>query len=617
MALTIPQRVLSQLDNHPDNPALSSKVDGSYQAISSRAVAGRIRAFASSLLALGVEPGERVAIMAPNGPDWVYADQGGMAVGAVTVPVYHTEGLGTLLYVLQNSGSRILFLRSFLMARELAERLDEVPELETVVLLGGGLEHERFIRLEDFLKKGHPDNREELNKRLELGKPDDVATLAYTSGTTGQLKGVTLTHANILSNVAGAGTIFDVGPGDVCLSFLPLSHTFERIDGYYFMLLQGVTIAYAESVDTVPQNLVEVKPTVVVSVPRLYEKMYARVMERVLQGPAIRKQLFFAALRVGSKRLQTRLQGKSPGIFLNLLFKVMQLLVFAKLYERLGGRLRFFISGGAPLVQNVAEFFLSAGITICEGYGLTETGGGIVVNKPEAIKVGTVGQAFPDIEMKIAEDGEVLLRGKGVFSGYWQMHEDTGSVFVDGWFKSGDVGSIDDDGYLTITDRKKDLIITAGGENVAPQSLENLFKSDKFLSNALVYGDRKPYLVALLVPNFENLEQYAHHKEVDYLNECGLVSHPQILDLIRRRIDKLQAEEPAFNQIKRFTLLSRDFSADVGEVTPTMKIKRRVITQRFSHLLEGMYLARGYENHDSGFCVIDDRDESVSTGEQL
>jgi len=617
MLQTIPQRVLSQLDSNPNNPALSSKVEGRYQVIRSREAADRIRAFASSLLAFGVNPGDRVAIMAPNGPDWVYADQGGMAVGAITVPVYHTEGIGTLLYILQNSVSRILFLRSFVMARELAEHLDEVPLLEAVVVFGKAIEHERFVSLEDFLKKGEPVDRAALASRLETGKAEDIATLAYTSGTTGQLKSVALTHANILSNVAGAGTIFNVGPGDVCLSFLPLSHTFERIDGYYFMLLQGVMIAYAESVDTVPQNLVEVEPTVVVSVPRLYEKMYARVMERVLQGSAFKKQLFFFALRVGKKRLPAVLRGKSPGFLQNLLFSMLRTLVFSKLYARLGGRIKFFISGGAPLVPNVAEFFLSAGIQIFEGYGLTETGGGIAVNRDGAVKIGTVGQAFPEIEMKIADDGEVLLRGPGVFSGYWETPEDPVEVFVDGWFKTGDVGHIDEDGFLSITDRKKDLIVTAGGENVAPQFLENLFKSDKFLSNALVFGDRKPFLVALLVPNFENLEKYARLKEVDYLNECGLVSHPRIINLIRRRVDKLQAELPPFSQIKRFTLLSRDFSSDVGEVTPTMKIKRRVITQRFAHLLEGMYLARGYENHDSGFCVIDDRDEPVSTGEPL
>ena len=608
MPQTIPLRVLEQLDKDPGYAALSSKSEGRYSSISSHEVAGKIRDFGRALIALGVAPGDRVAVMAPNGPKWVFADQGAMSVGAVSVPVYHTEGLETLVYVLRDSACRLLFLNSVMMARELAEQLENVPRLEAIVLLEGSFDHSRFISLDDFLGRGSSVDVGELARRLQAGKESEIATLAYTSGTTGQLKGVTLTHANILSNVDAAKTIFDLGPGDTCLSFLPLSHTFERVDGYYFMLLQGVLIAYAESVDTVPQNLVEVKPTVVVSVPRLYEKMYARVMERVLEGPQLKKQLFFAALRIGSKRSKVLLDGKHPNLFLNATFAVVKKLVFTKLYERLGGRLRFFISGGAPLVCNVAKFFHSAGIPIYEGYGLTETGGGIAVNKDGAIKIGSVGRAFPGIDVRIAEDGEILLRGPGVFAEYWHMPEVTREAFSDGWFKTGDVGDLDDDGFLKITDRKKDLIVTAGGENVAPQFLENLFKSDKFLSNALVFGDRKPYLVALLVPNFENLGKYARMKEVDYLNECGLVSHPRILALIRRRVDKLQSDLPAHSQVKRFTLLSRDFSPDIGEVTPTMKVKRRVITKNFGHLLEGMYLKKGYANHDSGFCVIDETD---------
>lgn len=615
MLKTVPQRVLHQLDSNPDNAALSSKKDGRYCAVSSREAAAQIRAYGQGLISLGVVSGDRVAVMAPNGPEWVYADQGAMAAGAVTVPVYNTEGLDTLLFVLKNSGSKVLFLRSFFMARELSAVLDQVPELENIVLFGGGVKHERVISLDDFMRLGSSDKGHELKRRLETGLGDEVATLAYTSGTTGQLKGVALTHTNILSNVDAAGTVFDVGPNDTCLSFLPLSHTFERVDGYYFMLLSGALIAYAESIDTVPQNLVEVQPTVVVSVPRLYEKMYARVMERVLEGPEIRKQLFFFALRIGAKRLKVLLSGKELNFSLRVVFAVARSLVFSKLHARLGGRLRFFISGGAPLVSNVAEFFNAAGIPIYEGYGLTETGGGIAVNNKGALKIGTVGKAFPGIEIKIADDGEILLRGPGVFKEYWELAEETKDAFVEDWFKTGDVGELDEEGFLKITDRKKDLIVTAGGENVAPQFLENLFKSDKFLSNALVYGDRKPYLIALLVPNFENLEKYARLKEIDYLNECGLVSHPRILNLVRRRMDRLQSDLPAFSQVKRFTLVSRDFSADVGEITPTMKIKRRVIQQRFSQLLEGMYLAKDFENHDSGFCVIDDSVEPVSTGD--
>jgi long-chain acyl-CoA synthetase len=607
MKKTIAQSVLQRLDSNPAKTALRSKVGASYGNISSQNVAERIRHYGHGLIALNIEVGDRIAIMLPNSPEWVYADQGAMAVGAVTVPIYHTEGIDALLHILRDSGSRVLFIRSMLMAKELAEHLSDVPELEQVILLGGDYAHDRFLSLIDFLARDTLEGIEEFDRRLKGGQATDIATLIYTSGTTGPPKGVALSNANILENVRAVRTVFDIGENDSCLSFLPLSHVFERVDGYYLMLLHGAIIAYAESIDTVPQDLIDVQPTIVISVPRLYEKMYARIMERVLEGSFIKKQLFFTALKIGSAYSKTILAGEKPNSTLEFGIAVSRKLVFSKLHQRLGGRLRFFISGGAPLVQNVAEFFHAAGLPIYEGYGLTETGAGISVNSEGNMRLGTVGKAFPGTEIKVAEDGEILLRGPGVFKGYWNLPEQTAEAFEDDWFKTGDIGEVDPDYFLTITDRKKDLIITAGGENIAPQFLENLCKSDKYLSNAMIYGDRKPYLTALLVPNFDNLEKYAKFKKIDYLNECGLISHPRILDLIRRRIDRLQADLPPYNQIKRFTLLSRDFLGVEGEVTPTLKIKRKVVAKHFEKLFEGMYLAKDFETHDSGFCIIDDK----------
>jgi long-chain acyl-CoA synthetase len=609
MKQTIPRSVLHRLDSNPGKTALRSKIGDSYGTISSQSVADRIRHYGRGLIAQGIEVGDRVAIMAPNSPEWVYADQGAMSIGAVTVPIYQTEGIDALLHILHDSESRTLFIRSTLMAQKLAEHINEAPKLEKIILLGGGFNHDRVLGLSDFLSRGIPVGNEELNRRLNAGQKNDIATLIYTSGTTGLPKGVELTHGNILNNIEAVLTVFDIGEHDSCLSFLPLSHVFERIDGYYLMLLQGATIAYAESIDTVPQNLIEVQPTIVISVPRLYEKMYARVMERVLEGSFIKKQLFFAALKIGETYSKTVLARKIPDRFLKFGIAAARLLVFSKLHQKLGGRLRFFISGGAPLVKNVAEFFHAAGIPIYEGYGLTETGAGISANSATNMRIGTVGKVFPGTEIKIADDGEILLRGPGIFKGYWNLPEKTAEAFSGDWFKSGDIGEVDSDGFLTITDRKKDLIVTAGGENIAPQFLENLLKANKYLSNVMVYGDRKPFLVALLVPNFDNLEKYARFKKLDYLNECGLVSHPRILDLIRRQIDCLQADLPHYRQIKRFTLFSRDFSADAGEVTPTLKIKRKVVSERFDKLLEGMYLAKDHETHNSGFCIIVDKEE--------
>ena len=604
MEKNIPAMVREQLRKHPDKTALRRKVQGNYSDISWREMGEKIDAYGRSLLAQGIDPGDRVAIMARNCPEWVYADLGALNAGAVTVPIYHTEGLDALEHILTDSGSRVLFLQSPLTVTGLAARIEHLTSLDLIILLEGTFDHPQVITLDEFLARGADIDAVTLATRWEKLEPADVATLVYTSGTTGAPKGAILTHDNILSNIRAAVSVFPINDQDISLSFLPLSHVFERVDGYYLMLHQGAIIAYAESIDTVPLNLTEVQPTVVISVPRLYEKMFARVMERVLNGPWLRKQLFFGAVKIGRNYTTRQLAGKPVGVLLDTGMALARKAVFSKLQERLGGRLRFFISGGAPLMTNIAEFFLAADIPIYEGYGLTETAAGIAVNTPEKMRLGKVGRALPGISLRIAEDGEILVRGPGVFKGYWNRDDLTREAFRDGWFCTGDIGELDADGFLAITDRKKDLIVTAGGENIAPQNLENRFKSDKYLANAMVYGDGKPFLTALLVPNFENLEKYAGYKKIDYLNHCDLVSHPRILDLIRRRIDQLQAELPSFKRIKRFTLLSRDFSAEEGEVTPTLKIKRKAIRAHFDKLLEGMYQASDHGSHDSGFCIV-------------
>ena len=606
IAQTLPTMIRDRIQLHPSKTALRHKGDAGYEDISWQGMGAQVERHARGLLAMGLVPGDRVAIMARNCPEWVYVDLGTLDAGGISVPVYHTEGMEALEHILDDSGSRLLFLQSPLTAAGIESRLDHLPSLERVILLEGALDHPKVIGLKAFFSQAETVPTAAVEERRSQVGPADIATLVYTSGTTGLPKGVMLSHENILSNVRAAVSLFPIGPEDVSLSFLPLSHVFERVDGYYLMLHQGAVIAYAESIDTVPANLPEVRPTVVISVPRLYEKMFARVMQRVLTGPWLKKQLFFGAVKVGRAVTGRQLAGEKSGPLLHLGMFLARKAVFGKLREHLGGRLRFFISGGAPLVRNIAEFFLAADMPIYEGYGLTETAGGIAVNTPERTRLGRVGRALPGIGLKIADDGEILVSGPGVFQGYWQREDLTREVLRGGWFHTGDIGEIDADGFLAITDRKKDLIVTAGGENIAPQYLENRFKSDKFLANAMVYGDGKPFLTALLVPNFENLERYARYKNFDYLNHCDLVSHPQALDLIRRRIDRLQNDLPPFSRVKRFTLLSRDFSNAEGEVTPTLKIKRKVIREHFAKVLDGMYLAADHGHHDSGFCVVSD-----------
>jgi len=608
MTQTLPRMVLAQAKRLGNKTALRRKTAGVYGDISWAAMAESIRDFGKGLLALGLEPEDRVAIMAPNSPDWLFADLGALACGGVTAPVYHTEGLEAIHHIINDSGCRFVLVQSPLLAAELLEARAQTPELEQIILLEG--EAPGVLSREQFLAAGQAIAADLFEQRLAAGRQDDLASLVYTSGTTGPPKGVMLSHGNFLSNVAAAAPLFPIGEQDTCLSFLPLSHVFERMAGYYLMLHQGATIAYAESIDTVPANLGEIQPTLVISVPRLYEKMYARVMERALNGPWVRKQIFFWGLGIGRRQAQLMLAGHSPGVGLQLAGAVAKRLVFSKLQAHMGGKLGFFVSGGAPLGKEIAEFFLAAGIPIYEGYGLTETSPVIAANCPAAIRLGTVGRPIPGTEVRIVEDGEILVRGPGIFQGYWNNPAATAEAMVDDWFKTGDIGVLDTDGFLAITDRKKDLIVTAGGKNIAPQNLENLFKTDKYLANAMVYGDRKPYLTALLVPNLENLEKYARFKKIDFIDHCDLVGHPQILDLIRRRINALQQEMPNYQTIKRFTLLSSDFSKEL--VTPTLKIKRKQVNRHYQSVLEGMYLAQDLGVHDSGFCVVAPNNEKGS-----
>lgn len=601
---TLPRMVLRHTERFSNKTVMRRKQDGRYRDISWSQLGEQIRAYGSGLIDLGLKPGDQAAIMAPNCPEWAYADLGIMAAGGRTVPVYHTEAFKTILHILQNSQARFIFTNSPHFAKQLLQQLNRVPQLEKIILLDGEDDHDHIMTLEEFLQRGRKLPAACLEKTLTEGKRDEIATIVYTSGTTGEPKGAILTHDNILSNIEACCHLIKIDDRDECLSFLPLSHIFERMAGYYMMLHQGVTISYAESVDTVPANLLEIQPTIVISVPRLYEKVYNRILERVTTGPWLKKQIFFLALRVGRRYVAKQQAGKDPGALLKYGMNLFGTLVFDKLRERMGGKLRFFVSGGAPLVKEIAEFFLAVGIPIYEGYGLTETSPVIAVNYPGSHRLGSVGQPLGNLQVIFSEDGELLVEGPSVFHGYWNQPEKTAQALHGRQFRTGDIGYLDDDGYLHITDRKKDLIVTAGGKNIAPLELENLLKTDKFVANVMVYGDKKPYLTALVVPDFEALQKYADYKHIDFLDLCDLIRHPQILNLIRRRIDQLQNETPSYKQIKRFTLISRDFSADEGEVTPTLKLKRKRISKNFAMILEDIYRNEGEAIHDTSYCVI-------------
>lgn len=609
---SIPASILNLAPTRAGKVALRRKQDGLWTDISWQDFATQVRRYAGGLQELNLKAGDRVAIMAPNCPEWAYADLAAMACGGLTVPIYYTEGAEAVQHILNDSGSRFLFIQQADLAEELLQEPEQLPTLEKIILLQGHIDHRAVLSVDRF--QAPPADETRLQQSMDTIRRDDLASIIYTSGTTGPPKGVMLSHGNILSAIEAARESFDIGEQDSCLSFLPLSHVFERVDGYYFMLQQGAVINYAEGIDSVPANLQETSPTIVISVPRLFEKMYARVMEKILGGPWLKKQLFFGALKACSAFLAEQQRGHQPSALLSLVTRLARARVFSRLREPLGGKIRFFVSGGAPLARHVAEFFHAAGLPIYEGYGLTETAAGIAVNCPRGTKLGTVGRVMSGTELRLADDGEILLRGQTLFGGYWQNQAKSDEVLIDGWFHSGDIGEIDAQGYLAITDRKKDLIITASGENIAPQIIENGLKADKFIANAFIFGNRRPFLVALLVPNFDNLENYARLKNIPYRNHCDLVRHPRILSLLRRRIDKRQQELPGFQQVKRFILMSRDFSGD--EITPTLKLKRKIVRERYLTLIEEMYQAKDHGVHDGGFCITEDmKDEDMPQAE--
>jgi long-chain acyl-CoA synthetase len=565
---------------------------GKYHSISHGETLAQVRQLSLGLAALGLRPGDRVAILSENRPEWAFTDWACLTGGMTDVPVYPSLPPDQIGHILRNSGSRAIFVSSAAQAAKIAQIRVEVPDLKFVVCFDEPRPDTADHTLSDVLAMGRSADTPEAAARWKAGAlavhPDQLATLIYTSGTTGLPKGVMLSHDNIYSNVCAGRTKIPFTGHDVALSFLPLCHIFGRMGDYLFWAT-GTSIAYAESMDTVPLNLTEVRPSFCMSVPRLYEKMYARVLENALSGSPMKKQVFFWARAVADQWANETLVGRTPRGALAWKYAIAQRLVFSKLKERTGGRLRYFVSGGAPLAPEIAKFFYAAGLVILEGYGLTETSPLICVNTPEAFRIGTVGKPVDGVEVTIAGDGEILTRGPHVMQGYYHNPDATNeAIDPEGWFHTGDIGVFEDD-FLRITDRKKDIIVTAGGKNIAPQPIENKVRTNKYVSQAVMIGDKRKFPVMLVVPNFAHLEKWAGYKDIIWTARAQLLEMPLVKAKMEQEVRKELAGLASYETPKKIALLADDFSIERGELTPTLKVKRRVIDKDYSTIIDSLY----------------------------
>ena len=575
--------------NKPD--CLQYKVGGTYQPVSTAELVDRVRRLAKALEGLGVERGQRVALMSENGPHWPTVDFATLCIGGVLVPIYPTLLPEQASYIANDCGAEVVFAETAAHLQGFLAHSADLPQVRHFILIKGEppTNDPRVTTLAYLLAGITSADPAEFERKARAVQPDDLATFVYTSGTTGQPKGVMLSHRNIVSNVVAAMEALPLESRLTALSFLPLSHSFERtVDYCYFH--QGCSIAYAESVATVAQNLQEVKPQVFVSVPRVYEKVLSRVQENVASAPPIRQKIFAWAVGVGREAMPWRLKRQSPPGLLGLKLGLADTLVFGKIRERLGGKFQFALSGGAPLAREVAEFFWGAGIPIFEGYGLSETAPVLSVNTPSHVKMGTVGRAIPGITLRIAEDGEILAKGPNIMQGYWNLPEATAEVIdADGWFHTGDIGEIDSDGFLRITDRKKELIINAYGKNVAPAPIENALKASRYIGQAVAIGDRRKFLSALLVPDFEVLKPWAEKQGIGSGDMKALLRDARVRALFAQEVDAVNARLASFEKIVAWELLPDEFTLETGELTPTQKVKRRVINQKYGDVIERLY----------------------------
>jgi long-chain acyl-CoA synthetase len=594
-ARTLPELFFAQVRAQGAALALRHKVHGIWQRVSWAEYGDAVRRAAGGLLAMGITPGERVAILGDNRPEWLYCHLGTMAAGGSTCGIYATSSPEQVRYLLQHSGARCLFLENEEQLEKVLTVVDETAVERIVVWDGKGLwgfTDERVTFFEDFLKQGQA-VLETRPKRLDAALagigPDDVAMIIYTSGTTGPPKGAMLSHRNILWEIESISQSVPLRPGDEVVSYLPFAHIFENFTSVFWPIRLGIVVSFAESVDTLFQNLREVSPTYFAGPPRIWEKLASTLELRMADSTPLKRGLYRLAVAVGQRHARAQ-RGGRPALWLALARRLADAAVLYPLKRRLGlERIRIAVSAAAPAAPEMFEFYHALDVPLLEVYGQTESTGVITANRQGRERVGTVGEPIPGIEVKLAEDGEILTRGPHVFQGYLGDAELTAqTVDSEGWLHTGDVG-VWDDGYLSILDRKKDIIITAGGKNVTPTYIENKLKFSSYIQDAVVVGDRRKYLVALILIDEDVVVQFAQERRIPFATFADLTQHPEVNRLIKDEVDKVNRTLSQVESIKRFALLPRRFYEEEGDVTPTKKVKRRNVEQRYGDLIESLY----------------------------
>ena len=600
---TIPELFRNLVDDYGKDPSkvmLKHKVGKEYVDITYQQVKSEVELMAHGFLSIGIKEGDKIVLLAENRPEWMMLDFAILGIGAVDVPLYPSLTPNDIGFIVNNSESKVVVVSNKLLLSKFLKVKDQCPSVENIVVINekdadnsisGLYSLKQLQKMGEEHRKFSPGLFVEMNSRV---KEYDLCTIIYTSGTTGEPKGVLLTHHNIVSNVLSVLEVIEVTHNEVFLSFLPLCHIFERMAGFYLGLASGSQVAFAQSIETVPQNMVEVRPTLMTAVPRLFERFHARVIKTVESGSEKKQQIFHWGLQVGKDYVKAKKAGKIP-IALKLKHKAADALVLKKIRERTGGRLKFFVSGGAALPGPIGEFFEALGILILEGYGLTESSPVIAVNRVEAYKFGAVGKIIPGVQVKIVKehpedhDGEILAKGPNIMQGYYKLPQETAETIKDGWLHTGDIGYIDADGFLLITDRKKNLFKTSGGKYVAPTPIENLFLANKYVEQFVLIGDKRTFLSALIVPDYDNLKDFAKANNVEYVDIPDLIKKKEIIQLYEKEIVNIQKSLASYEKVRKFALMERAFTIEDGEMTPSLKIKRKVVEKKYAEEIERMY----------------------------